>query len=248
MSAPRPGPGRPMDADLSRRYVAAAVELIVERGLHRLNSDVLAHRISAGKAGFYRRWTDIDHFLVDVARALAAEPVPYPQPRTAVTDLVALVLHQTAGNRGLVLAELLTRVPHNPALREAWLSTGGPWWAVFNAIADVTAQLGIAGSPAATRLLVGVDRLIADQRERRLLRNDGFVPPAIVEDHVHELLADVAWRTEDPDACARCGCTDEEACPDGCFWVAPRLCSTCATPTELEAHAAEPIAITLVEP
>lgn len=29
-------------------------------------------------------------------------------------------------------------------------------------------------------------------------------------------------------SCSRCGCTDEEACPEGCYWVAPRLCSSCA--------------------
>jgi len=28
--------------------------------------------------------------------------------------------------------------------------------------------------------------------------------------------------------CRRCGCTDAVACPSGCFWVAPDLCSSCA--------------------
>lgn len=27
--------------------------------------------------------------------------------------------------------------------------------------------------------------------------------------------------------CRDCGCTDERACPEGCFWVAPDLCSAC---------------------
>ena len=29
-------------------------------------------------------------------------------------------------------------------------------------------------------------------------------------------------------SCRRCGCTDEEGCLEGCYWVAPRLCSSCA--------------------
>ena len=29
-------------------------------------------------------------------------------------------------------------------------------------------------------------------------------------------------------ACHACGCTDERACPEGCSWVGPNLCSTCA--------------------
>jgi hypothetical protein len=28
--------------------------------------------------------------------------------------------------------------------------------------------------------------------------------------------------------CRTCGCTQEKACPEGCFWIEPDLCSTCA--------------------
>lgn len=27
--------------------------------------------------------------------------------------------------------------------------------------------------------------------------------------------------------CILCGCTDDYACPGGCWWVAPNLCSRC---------------------
>ncbi|HWA39819.1 MAG TPA: hypothetical protein VG873_18345 [Burkholderiales bacterium] len=30
------------------------------------------------------------------------------------------------------------------------------------------------------------------------------------------------------DECEICGCTDDCACPGGCSWVAPGLCSSCA--------------------
>lgn len=30
------------------------------------------------------------------------------------------------------------------------------------------------------------------------------------------------------DACEKCGCTEERACPGGCSWVRPGLCSRCA--------------------
>lgn len=29
-------------------------------------------------------------------------------------------------------------------------------------------------------------------------------------------------------ACHACGCTDDCACPEGCEWVGPNLCSSCA--------------------
>lgn len=28
--------------------------------------------------------------------------------------------------------------------------------------------------------------------------------------------------------CRECGCTDDRACPGGCWWVEPDLCSACA--------------------
>jgi hypothetical protein len=31
--------------------------------------------------------------------------------------------------------------------------------------------------------------------------------------------------------CRICGCTDTRACPGGCFWVEPDLCSSCASPS-----------------
>ena len=30
-----------------------------------------------------------------------------------------------------------------------------------------------------------------------------------------------------PGICRICGCTDEEACPEGCTWVEANLCSNC---------------------
>jgi hypothetical protein len=27
--------------------------------------------------------------------------------------------------------------------------------------------------------------------------------------------------------CAGCGCTDDRACDGGCYWVWPRVCSSC---------------------
>ena len=29
-------------------------------------------------------------------------------------------------------------------------------------------------------------------------------------------------------SCRGCGCTDERACPGGCSWVTPNLCSACS--------------------
>lgn len=38
-------------------------------------------------------------------------------------------------------------------------------------------------------------------------------------------------------ACQLCGCSDERACPGGCYWVLPGLCSQCVYGAILEATA-----------
>ena len=48
-----------------------------------------------------------------------------------------------------------------------------------------------------------------------VLDNDGFEEP-------FDPLMNFEGR------CRLCGCTDEEACADGCFWAEPDLCSVCA--------------------
>jgi AcrR family transcriptional regulator len=49
-------PGRPLSAELSEQLLEVAVEILAEEGWGRLNSDRVAARARAGKAGIYRRW------------------------------------------------------------------------------------------------------------------------------------------------------------------------------------------------
>lgn len=34
-------------------------------------------------------------------------------------------------------------------------------------------------------------------------------------------------------SCLACGCTEHHACPEGCWWVTPHLCSSCADEGDL---------------
>jgi AcrR family transcriptional regulator len=49
-------PGRPLSPELSEQLVSVAVDILAEEGWGRLNSDRIAARARAGKAGIYRRW------------------------------------------------------------------------------------------------------------------------------------------------------------------------------------------------
>lgn len=105
------GVGRPRNPTLDNRFLAAAVLLIAEYGLHALNVNLLAGTLHAGKASFYRRWPSIDHFLADVVRYLAAHPVG---------DVTADAILRTSGRqvRALVEDQLLddvrTLIGHSP--------------------------------------------------------------------------------------------------------------------------------------
>jgi len=42
-------------------------------------------------------------------------------------------------------------------------------------------------------------------------------------------------------ACRECGCTDEDGCPEGCWWAEEGLCSACADGHRPAAEAAPPM-------
>jgi AcrR family transcriptional regulator len=49
-------PGRPLSAELSEQLLSVAVDILADEGWGKLNSDRVAARAHAGKAGIYRRW------------------------------------------------------------------------------------------------------------------------------------------------------------------------------------------------
>ena len=49
-------PGRPLSAELSEQLLSVAVDILADEGWGKLNSDRVAARARAGKAGIYRRW------------------------------------------------------------------------------------------------------------------------------------------------------------------------------------------------
>ncbi|WP_369255759.1 TetR-like C-terminal domain-containing protein [Geodermatophilus amargosae] len=83
-------PGRPLSAELSEQLVAVAVDILAEEGWGRLNSDRVAARARAGKAGIYRRWPS----MAALARSAVSRftLVRAPEDEGSVrADLVALV-------------------------------------------------------------------------------------------------------------------------------------------------------------
>ena len=83
-------PGRPLSTELSGQLVAVAMDILADEGWGRLNSDRVAARARAGKAGIYRRWPT----MAALARhALStATLVEVPEDTGSLrTDLVSLL-------------------------------------------------------------------------------------------------------------------------------------------------------------
>jgi len=83
-------PGRPLSTELSEQLQSVAVDILAEEGWGRLNSDRIAARARAGKAGIYRRWPT----MAALARSAIGrfDLVGVPADSGSVrADLVALV-------------------------------------------------------------------------------------------------------------------------------------------------------------
>ena len=92
-AGPRP-PGRPLSSELSDQLVAVAMDILADEGWGRLNSDRVAARAKAGKAGIYRRWPT----MAALARhALSTAPlVEVPADGGSLrADLCALLVRWT---------------------------------------------------------------------------------------------------------------------------------------------------------
>ncbi|SDY39479.1 transcriptional regulator, TetR family [Modestobacter sp. DSM 44400] len=133
-AATRP-PGRPLSAELSDQLVSVAVDILADEGWGRLNSDRIAARARAGKAGIYRRWptmaalarhalsctslvrTPEDHGSLRADLAALLEPWTRPLERAerAAASLVGAARHDEELRAGL--EEALVR-PLAGAVRE----------------------------------------------------------------------------------------------------------------------------------
>ena len=133
-AATRP-PGRPLSAELSDQLVSVAMDILADEGWGRLNSDRVAARARAGKAGIYRRWptmaalarhalssttlvrtpADTGTLRTDLAELLEPWTHPLDRAERAAASLVGAARHDEELRAGL--DEALVR-PLAAAVRE----------------------------------------------------------------------------------------------------------------------------------
>src|SRR5436190_2605757 len=79
---------RPRSEEARRKALAAATDLIVERGVANLTIEEVAHRSGVAKTTIYRHWPERASLVLDTVRACFAA-VPTPDTGTLRGDLDA---------------------------------------------------------------------------------------------------------------------------------------------------------------
>jgi AcrR family transcriptional regulator len=116
--------GRPRSEEAGRAILAAATELLAERGLGGMSMEEVAARAGVGKATVYRRWGSRGALALDAFLAEFSRQQPLPDTGTFRGDLLAAlrgwIRSVTRTPAGRMLAGLVAEAQRDPALAAAW--------------------------------------------------------------------------------------------------------------------------------
>lgn len=185
-------PGRPLSAELSEQLLSVAVDILAEEGWGRLNSDRIAARARAGKAGIYRRWPT----MAALARqalgrfSLVATPEDGGSLRD---DLISLASRWTRplDREERAIASVIGAARHEEELR------AGLDEALVRPLAAVVAELGQRADARGERIEPGRLALLglvlqAFWWQRFIAAGDGAMTAEQVERVVEDVLVAVA--------------------------------------------------------
>ncbi|TFV65352.1 UNVERIFIED_ORG: TetR/AcrR family transcriptional regulator [Bacillus sp. AZ43] len=175
--------GRPRDPSRDGVIRAAILRLLAEVGYGALTMDAVASEAGVGKATIYRRWRTKQDLVVDTISDLnraEATPVDTGTLEGDLREMMRSMVATINGPTGAATLSLLSSVPHQPALAEAfqagplavWRQSFAEVWSRAEARGEVPPGTGtsvIAEAPSAILvqrwLLSGrpVDDAVADQ-------------------------------------------------------------------------------------
>jgi AcrR family transcriptional regulator len=185
-------PGRPLSSELSEQLLSVAVDILAEEGWGRLNSDRIAARARAGKAGIYRRWPTMAA-LARHAIGRFALVTPPDEGGSLRADLLALVERWShpLDREERAAASIVGAARHEEELR-AGLDAAlvRPLAAAVTEIAERSGTRGEPVDPSRLSLLGSV--LEAFWWQRYTAAGDGAMTPAQVERVVDDVLMPIA--------------------------------------------------------
>jgi AcrR family transcriptional regulator len=131
-------PGRPLSAELSEQLLDVAVDILAEEGWGRLNSDRIAARARAGKAGIYRRWPTMAALAQDAVGRFSLVSAP-EDTGSLRGDLVALATcwARPLDRQERAAASLMSAARHEEQIRSGLDS------ALVRPLAGVVEDLGV---------------------------------------------------------------------------------------------------------
>jgi len=189
-------PGRPLSAELSEQLLSVAVDILAEEGWGRLNSDRIAARARAGKAGIYRRWPT----MAALARSAVSRfdlVSPPPAGNSLREDLRGLVARwsRPLDRQERAVASLVGAARHEEDLR------AGLDEALVRPLARAVAELGRhsaeRGEPIEpSRLALLGSVLEAFWWQRYTAAGDGAMTPDQVDHVVDDVLLPIALSTD----------------------------------------------------
>lgn len=188
-------PGRPLSPELSEQLVSVAVDILADEGWGRLNSDRVAARARAGKAGIYRRWPTMAALARHAVTGFALVRLP-EDTGSLRGDLVALLTPWTRplDREERAAASLVGAARHDADLR-AGLETAvvEPLAAVLRELADRSTARGQAVPDHRLSLLSTLVQALWWERYT------AFAVP-LSEQEVEELVDEVLVPVVDPSA------------------------------------------------
>jgi AcrR family transcriptional regulator len=191
-------PGRPLSSELSEQLLSVAVDILAEEGWGRLNSDRIAARARAGKAGIYRRWPT----MAALARSAVSRFTLVTTPADGGSlraDLVALAVRWTRplDREERAVASIVGAARHEEELREGL--DGALVRPLANAVTEIGAraeQRGCLVEPVRLALLGSV--LQAFWWQRFTTAGDGAMSRQDMERIVDDVLMPIAAPMESP--------------------------------------------------
>ena len=194
-------PGRPLSAELSEQLLSVAVDILAEEGWGRLNSDRIAARARAGKAGIYRRWPT----MAVLARHAVGRFSLVSTPEDAGSlrgDLTALIARwtQPLDREERATASIVGAARHEEELRAGLdAAVVQPLEA---AVAEIGARAVERGEPITMERLALLGSVLeAFWWQRYLAAGDGAMTPDQVESVVDDVLLPVVVPTSLDDRC-----------------------------------------------
>src|SRR4051812_45024012 len=130
--------GRPRDPSRDSVTRAAILRLLADIGYGALTMDAVASEAGVGKATIYRRWRTKQDLVVDTISDLNRAEATAPDTGSLEGDLRAMLRSLVAvisGPTGAATLSLLSTVPHQPALAQAFRNGPlGVWRQAFEEV------------------------------------------------------------------------------------------------------------------